>query len=128
VRPKQSERRSAVDRAFGRAKHKLVPHGRGARDGQLVPQLLKSVLRERAFAEPEQASIAFPKVAPGKGGIAVISVFEPASSTVTKRAGWPPADDHTGAVYTCRPFTAASSAGGSARLTESPAAWGTHEL
>jgi hypothetical protein len=39
---------------------KLVPHGRGARDGQLVPQLLKRVLRERAFAEPEQASIAFP--------------------------------------------------------------------
>jgi hypothetical protein len=27
---------------------KLVPHGRGARDGQLVPQLLKRVLRERA--------------------------------------------------------------------------------
>eukprot|EP00964_Phaeocystis_antarctica_P116922 scaffold80774_cov72-Phaeocystis_antarctica.AAC.1 len=45
---------------------KVVPRGRGARDGQLMPQQLKTKVGSRARVcrpTPEQASIACPKAA-----------------------------------------------------------------
>jgi hypothetical protein len=64
VRPKRSERRSAVDRALGRARQaRGHNHGHGAREPRLVLQLLKRMVRERAVPPSGQASIACPKVA-----------------------------------------------------------------